>query len=315
MKSPASKGTQTGAGWTRRSVFLTLGAVQLVSAAYNLLTKWALDKGGVHPLVFSFYRDVAAAPILAIAALKIEGFQPVPRPGDLLRLALLGLTGLFGNQVLFIMGMQRTTPFIASVVSQTQPIFSATLAAAFGLEAFRWRTLAGVVLAVVGAVVTIGGVDGIESSSGGGLGLLLAGDLSMAVYFIVQKPLLMSGRVEPLTVVAYAYGFGALQLLLMIAVTLDWSDTMLWSTRPETVIALFFAVAMNSCFKYVALSICNRELAVSTVTLFSTLAPVLTASGDWLFFAGAILLRHVMGSVLVLAGLAINDIGVGGVDE
>ena len=44
-------------------------------------------------------------------------------------------------------------------------------------------------------------------------------------------------------------------------------------------------------------------------------APVLTASGDWLFFAGAILLRHVMGSVLVLAGLAINDIGVGGVDE
>ena len=57
-------------------------------------------------------------------------------------------------------------------MSQTQPIFSATLAAAFGLEAFRWRTLAGVVLAVVGAVVTIGGVDGIESSSGGGLGLL-----------------------------------------------------------------------------------------------------------------------------------------------
>ena len=29
----------------------------------------------------------------------------------------------------------------------------------------------------------------------------------MAVYFIVQKPLLMSGRVEPLTVVAYACVF------------------------------------------------------------------------------------------------------------
>ena len=35
-------------------------------------------------------------------------------------------------------------PFIASVVSQTQPVFSATLATLIGLEPFRWSTVAGV---------------------------------------------------------------------------------------------------------------------------------------------------------------------------
>ena len=47
---------------SRRTIYLLLFSVQLTSATYNLLTKWALDKGGADPMVFSFYRDVAATP-------------------------------------------------------------------------------------------------------------------------------------------------------------------------------------------------------------------------------------------------------------
>jgi drug/metabolite transporter (DMT)-like permease len=92
----------------------------LTCAVYNLLTKWALTKGSVNPMVYCFYRDVAACPLLFLAAVLVDGHHPVPARADLLRLSVLGLTGLFGNQVLFILGMQRTSPFIAAVVSQTQ---------------------------------------------------------------------------------------------------------------------------------------------------------------------------------------------------
>ena len=103
----------------------------MTCATYNLLTKWALTKGSVNPLVYCFYRDVCACPLLFAAAVLVDGKQPVPARSDLLRMSMLGLTGLFGNQVLFILGMQRTSPFIAAVVSQTQPVFSALLAMAY----------------------------------------------------------------------------------------------------------------------------------------------------------------------------------------
>ena len=175
---------------------------------------------------------------------------------DRKRLFILGLTGLFGNQVLFILGMQRTSPFTAAVVSQTQPVFSAVLATLAGLEVFHWSTALGVACAVVGATITVG-VSGMSASAGEGVGLLLAGDLSMAAYFIVQKPLLTSGRLPPLTVTAYAYCFGAAQLLLMIACTMPWRASAdargvgIWRVRHQTVVALCFSVVMNSCFKQV----------------------------------------------------------------
>ena len=48
------------------------------------------------------------------ATLRFEGWTPIKRTGDLMRLAFLGLTGLFGNQVLFILGMQRTSQYTRS---------------------------------------------------------------------------------------------------------------------------------------------------------------------------------------------------------
>jgi drug/metabolite transporter (DMT)-like permease len=83
--------------------------------------------------------------------------------------------------------------------------------------------VAGVCCAVVGAAITVG-ISGLTLGSDALVGvlLLLAGDLSMAVYFVVQKPLLLTGRLPPLTATAYAYGFGSLQLLVVIGLFVEW---------------------------------------------------------------------------------------------
>lgn len=297
-----------GSTRTSRRVLVALGSVQIICATYNLLSKWALDAGHVDPLLYCFYRDMCATPILLALARHFDGSnQPKFTRQEMWRLFFLGFTGLFGNQVLFIYGLQRTSPFIASIVSQTQPVFSSVLAMTLGLEKQSAWILVGVASAVLGAVIAVGGSDIMEKTElSTGLLILLLGDLAMAVYFIIQKPMLLSRRFQPLTITAYSYAFGAAQLLLMVIFATRWWESETWSLSSEAIVALFFAVAMNSVFKYGMLSVCNRELDVSTLTLWSTLIPILTAAGDFVFFGEQLHMRHVVGFACVCIGLAIN---------
>ena len=79
-----------------------------------------------------------------------------PDKKDLPRIAILGLTGMFGNQFFFILGLDWTNSTIASAVNQFQPIAASCMAIIIGLERFIWLKLLGVVVCVVGALLMIG---------------------------------------------------------------------------------------------------------------------------------------------------------------
>jgi drug/metabolite transporter (DMT)-like permease len=85
-----------------------------------------------------------------------------PDKKDLPRIALLGLTGMFGNQFFFILGLSWTNSTIASAVNQFQPIAASMMAIVIGLERFLWLKLLGVVVCVSGALLMIG-LDNLEA--------------------------------------------------------------------------------------------------------------------------------------------------------
>jgi drug/metabolite transporter (DMT)-like permease len=79
-----------------------------------------------------------------------------------------------------------TTTQTRCTVSTTrfQPVFGSILAMAIGLEQFRWLKLSAVLIAVGGALL----MSASDLSSGGsatGLLVLLAGALSMSVFYIL----------------------------------------------------------------------------------------------------------------------------------
>ena len=57
-----------------------------------------------NPVIFSFFRDSVAFPILVCGAHFFEGII-YPSKKDLIMLILFGLLGMYGNQVLFILGL------------------------------------------------------------------------------------------------------------------------------------------------------------------------------------------------------------------
>eukprot|EP00854_Cymbomonas_tetramitiformis_P012576 gene12576-14860_t len=101
----------------KRRAYAAVAAVQVTNALYTVLTKHAVKKGGADPLVFSLYRDLAAYPLLQLGALAIDG--PIkPKVRDLCRLSLLGLTGMFGNQYSYILGLTLLDATVATVINQ-----------------------------------------------------------------------------------------------------------------------------------------------------------------------------------------------------
>merc|ERR1719446_642678 len=62
----------------------------VIDSVYSVLAKDALGNNSLNPLVFSFYRDLSALPILLVAASLLDGFRR-PELRDVPILCLLGL--------------------------------------------------------------------------------------------------------------------------------------------------------------------------------------------------------------------------------
>ncbi len=89
-----------------------LFSVALINSIYNLIAEviGKRSQAGIDPIVFSLYRDAAAAPILYALTLSSQSKKEprVPKRAHVWRLALQGFLGIFLNQILFLVGVRLT---------------------------------------------------------------------------------------------------------------------------------------------------------------------------------------------------------------
>jgi len=91
-----------------------LSTRQLIFGAYSVVTELALQED-VDPAVFSFLRDVFASPLLLLGAWYFEGLPRI-QPEHQITFILLGLSGIFGNQLFYILGLNYTSPLNAALL-------------------------------------------------------------------------------------------------------------------------------------------------------------------------------------------------------
>src|SRR6478672_6575852 len=193
---------------TKPATLAAAGTVLLWASAFPAIT---VAVRGLGPAGLAVARLAVASAALAVAA-PLMGVRR-PKLGDLPLIALCGLAGMTGYQLLLNAGERVVPAGTASLLVATAPVYASLLAVAFLGEHATRRP--GASQHWAGSAVALAGTALIAASHGLGFGtsalIVLAAAVLQAIFHTAQKPLL--ARYTGFEVTAYAMWAGTVFVL------------------------------------------------------------------------------------------------------
>jgi len=169
----------------------------LLLAVFFLGTNFVAVKyavGGIPPLPFVALRFTLAG-LLLLGLVLILSPEGGPGKRDLVHMAGVGVVGVGMNNVAFTLGVRMTTASETALIYAAVPVWGMILGSLIGLERPTRGVVVGVVVAIVGVCVVVGGGE----SSLIGDSLVVVATMCWGSYAVLSLPLL---RKHPPLVVA-----------------------------------------------------------------------------------------------------------------
>lgn len=255
--------------------------------------------GGYTPGHLVLLRFLSASAVFAIYA-AIRHIR-LPQHKDMLKIALLGWTGISIYHTALTFGEQTVQAGTASLLIAAAPAFTALLAAYFLKDHLSWVGWGGILLGFLGIVMITVGSGHSQGFTGGAL-LILVSAVATAIFFVFQKPLFRSYSAIELT--AYFTWFGTLPMLVFLpglwtqiqhaTAVATWSGIYI-GVFPAAVAYVSWAMALSS----------GRATAVSSALYVN---PILAIFIAWVWLGELPQLTSVVGGVVALAGVIIVNL-------
>lgn len=284
------------------------GAMMLVISIWalsNVFSKTAISE--ISPFSFVFARLLLVLPVMfGLVALRRKLVMPAANDWPLLVLA--GVCGYGLYNVLYIMGIERTSPFSVALLLSLGPVFTLLLAAILRIERITAAQWLGVAIAIIGVAIFLS--DKLRGGHYHPIGdlITLAAALIFAVYSIASRPLTQRYGAPTATAWSVLVGF-------LVATPITWGDFRAqdWAAvGPAAWFGLLFAAYGSLLIAYNLWAWAIQRVGVGRTAPYLLLLPVMTGVLSAILVGERFGPVKIFGALLVLGGTAVVRIVSGG---
>ena len=255
----------------------------------------------VPPVTLLALRYLVSVPALFIVLRLRHALTPVKK-GDWPILFAIGFTGYFASFCLQMLGINRLTGSVSSLLGAMNPIFIPILAAFFLHERITPAKIACVALSMAGVVVIVG-VDGTVDASGALL-MLASVFLWSTASIIIRR---VSGRYDPMQIALIA-------ILCALPFTGGWSLIELQSApcsfTLESVLAVLYMGVLGTAVTHSLWNYSLRVMDASFCSMFYPMQPLVSSILGVLFLHEAVTPGFVIGALMICCGIVAAVMGM-----
>ena len=271
---------------------IPLFAAFVLSGSQYVISKIALRT--VPPVTLLALRYLVSVPALFIVLRLRHVLTPIKK-GDWPILFAIGFTGYFASFCLQMLGINRLTGSVSSLLGAMNPIFIPILAAFFLHERITPAKIACVALSMAGVVVIVG-VDGTVDASGALL-MLASVFLWSTASIIIRR---VSGRYDPMQIALIA-------ILCALPFTGGWSLIELQSApcsfTLESVLAVLYMGVLGTAVTHSLWNYSLRVMDASFCSMFYPMQPLVSSILGVLFLHEAVTPGFVIGTLMICCGI------------
>ncbi len=253
----------------------------------------------IKPLALVAVRSVSAAALFWITSLFMPR-EKVDRK-DLIYLFLCSFFGVVINQVLFLVGLNYTSPVNSSIIISTNPIFAFIFAAVILKENITFLKGIGLSIGLSGVLILIlqNGTPDISSRTFLGDLYTLINTISWAFYTVIIKRMLE--KYNPVTVMKWTFLFG-----MFTTIPIGYNQLNATDWQAITVngwLGIGFVIVGATYLGYLLISFGLKRLSPTIVSTYTYLNPVIAAWLASLLGQDHIDLTMIMSAVLIFTGV------------
>ncbi len=260
----------------------------------------------VAPCSAAFLRFAIASLLLAAIAWRQDRKGMALKAGQILPVVILGLSGIFAYNILFMKGLKLIEAGRASMIMSNNPILIALLSAFFFKEKLTPIRLAGILASITGAVVVISrGHPGSLFRGGIGPGeVMIFGCVACWVTFSLVGKAVMRG-LGPLPSVTYAVLVGTLALAWPAFA--EGLAGKIAGYQARDWVSLAFLGVLGTVAGFVWFYQGIQKIGAMRTGLFMSFVPVSGVFLAFLILGEPITSSLLVGSVLVTAGVCMTN--------